>query len=450
MSLEHHTITVGAVTKTLAEWGLTSCVVRHRLGGEDEMILTATRDVDRSPIFEAGDELLLEDPDQVNRFRGRALRLRRSAGGGSEVHTYTVVGPWQYLKEVTYLQSAKFNADPEVIAVDLVPEETARVILHRNPETAAKWNMRQQVEDALQFAKDAGAPIAFNVSGVPTTEPPEDQALDQRVADVVRRSLGWAPHIGCRWDYSTPLPVLRFGDTVDGTEFESRTVDLTEVTEWTGDERWDLLCPEFEICYIGQNQATSEDQTITWLTVHRDVSTVENGAFGRQVSTVVLRGYVWDGSQWTSPEPRPADGLAASLHKAFKQLFYELAWTVQGQEVDWTAQPGERWDVTGVTAGYEEAQSVAQEIVRDIGAGTTSIQAGPPSYLGLADRLALLVPNRIRGVSNSAGESTYGMKPPEADEEEPGYTETQVRAMVLDGTSFAPASGYIMWKPATP
>jgi hypothetical protein len=356
-------------------------------------------------------------------------------------HVIRCVGPMEYLRGVPYEQEHKFPEDPDDVTSALETQTTTRVILARSPSTGASVFLRNQVADALDCAIAGGAPITYSTTNLPTQQTPEDQALDLRCADVIARMLRWAPHIGCRWDYQgAGAPKLRFGNTTatsisgDGFGFQTRTI--VGVAEFSGELRNDLLCPEFEICYIYENRATADGQTVKWRTIHRDISTVANGGFGRNVSTVVLRGAIFDGAEWGSAEPKPPDGLAALLHKAWSVPFFEMSWTERDQDVNWDYIVGEQWDVSGVAASaFADAKSVCQQIVRDIGAGTTSLTCGPATFLGLSDRLALLIPNRTRNQSRAAGESQYGFEAPDEDADEgEATTAIQVAKQESDGT----------------
>lgn len=456
MSRRQHAIDIiGGATKTLQEWRVLSCVTRHRLGGEDVMELVIDREVGEALPFEPFSRLRLLDPDGQPRFVGRVLEPQRQASVGAQTVSIGVAGAWSYLMADTYQQDAFFAVDPAVESPVTGLQPVGRVILNRDPATGEKIKIAPQIAAALDYSISEGAPIEYETARIPDVEAPEDQAVDLRVSDVIRRCLGWAPHVGCRWEYGGLKPKLIFDDTIDPSPFAGgfaeREIAVTDVDGGQdglqGRPRYDLLCPEFRIVYIYE----TEFSNVRWNSLAQDISTAPAGsdaenAYGRQISTVVLRGSVWDGTNYSAPEERPPNGLAASMHKAYRSLFYELGWSQTATEVDWTAAPGDLFSVTG-TYDFAEARSVCQQITRDIQTGRTSFQCGPPVFLGLADRIALLVPNRIRGQSNAAGESTHGFRDRKKPEPE-GYTEKQVRAMVRDGDSFVPSSGYVMFKAA--
>ena len=87
---------------------------------------------------------------------------------------------------------------------------------------------------------------------------------------------------------------------------------------------------------------------------------------------------------------------------------------------------------------------------------TDTLLSKQPSWMGMNAPVPAHIPgssipqrnpvfpgNQITyGDQGGGGGSEAGSGVPE------GYVGKQVRAMILDGTSYTPASGYVLWKPA--
>lgn len=416
--MQAHTLQYQTTIRTLAEWGIESCVVESELGlSGGRMTLTLQRAIDAADLWPAFATLTLRDPSGVVRFIGLSINPPRKASSEEEVRSYQIVGLGSYFEWTTYKQLASFATDVENPSSPTGARYVSRLILNRNSVTGAALTIKQQMELILEYVVSTrGAPIAYSSMHLPTINAPENEVLDLRANDAMEAELAWCPHIGARWDFSGLEPTLTFADVVDGSTWGTRVLRLAGGPEnWEGVPRFDLLSPQVRIDYIGQAQAGTEPRVVKWLTLHSDISTVSNGAWGAEEMTIVLRGLVWDGETYTAGEPRPPDGLAASIHKAYSRLYYDMTWSTVGEEVDWAPQVGEQWIVDGAGAGFATAQAVCQRITRDIGAGRTSYACGAPAHLGLGERLDLLRANRLRGISVSAGEMTYGFAPPDAD-----------------------------------
>ena len=427
---DHHTLQIGATSQTLVEWGVTSCVVRaNNLRGDQMEFVIPVDDVSAAPIASFGTTIRLYTPDGVCGFVGTCGEPIPEISGDKEAHRYIVRGPSWRLERCTYQQPWRFPADvpDELIGPDteMYEEEVSLVTLFRNYADGTKVDLEDQLVDGInqgisQLTAE-GFAISASVEYIPAVSPPEDQKRDLSVLDLIECCLRWCPNVLARWDYSSGTPVLRFsrtlafnpttgvaGVSVSGLGLSTRTLPVTALRECKPVPLDEQCIAYLEIAYLIVDTAVTEDDTtIIWRRVERDVSPGGVG-FGTQTITVELRGVVYDGEEYTDPEPRPPDGLAAELHQAFGRVWWDLELTKVAQEVVWDYQIGEAWNVSGIGSGPAAANSVCQEIVRDIMLGTTSISTGAPSHLGLDDIMALLMANRVRTVPSKAGDQQYG------------------------------------------
>lgn len=476
MSLQHHTLTNGATTRTLADWNIVSCVTKHQLGGDDTLQFTVAGELDDS-LFPVFAQITLRDPGGVVRFSGVLVSVSRKAKGVSQERVYTCESPSYYLRRAVYRQqwwfvtnpldfddvptiAAALKSDPSALSSRFGLDWTSQVILNRT-NTGAVVSLRDQVVAILDFiVTQETAPIGYDATGIPgTIRPPISQQTDQRVLEALRNQLQWVPHINWRWEYGGDTPVMLFGDTTAGGAFimpgqvsAVRTLDLTGdnpyAIEFAGDPRWDLLSPGVEITYIyGTNTVDPDDET-TYARVrglHRDTSPiVANGSYGIERLTCVLQGdivnYVAGIRYVTDGEPVPPDGLAAAMLTAYSRSYYELKFSTKATEVDWTAGVGERFNVTGAQPDFEAAEAIVQVITRDIGAGVTSWQCGPPTQLAFNTRLELLRASRLRKLGEDSGAQQHGLERPGRTDPPPALnldflTFVEVAVCKEDGTA---------------
>jgi hypothetical protein len=456
MSLLQHTLTNGATTKTLAEWGIVSCVVKHQLGGDDTLDFTVSGEIDQQ-LFPAFAAIVLKDWLGLVRFSGVLTKSSRTAKGSSQERTYSCEGPSYYLRRAYYRQQWYFltepsdfddvaalvealKSDPDSLLSHFGLEWTGQVILGRT-NAGASVNLQAQVKAALDYTiAEEGAPIAYNLGALPALQLPWAQQNDIRVLDVIRNQLRWVPHFNWRWQYPSDgtQPFALFANTTAGDGFivegqvsAVRTLDLRGenplAVDFMGDARWDLLSPQVELTYIyGTNTVDVDDET-TYARVrliHRDTSTfVANGAFGIDRATIELQGdivnYVGGQRYTTSGQVVPADGLAQAMHTAYARPYFDLRFSTKNVEVDWSCAVGERFNVIGALASYATCEAIVQTITRDIGAGTTSWECGPPSQLGFSDRFAMLQAARLRKIGQDTGGQQNGLTKPSDNQPPP-------------------------------
>lgn len=408
MSLENHTLAVGGAVASLKDWGVKSAVMVHRLGGEDELRLTLAQEIDTTAMFAPFAEAVLRAPDGSVQFTGTVLNHQVQAAPGAERHAFTIVGPWYFLDRVIYRQQANFPLDLNDLTSRLTQEYISMVTLNRVLTSGATMTIAEQIDDALAYAVAAGAPITHSIANVPAARPAMDQQTDLRCSDVVRRQLLWCPHVGCRWEYAAGARHLVF-ESVTGGAWPARFVDVQggELEGFSGSARYDNITPSLRINYISLNRQEIDGTPVTWREITVDESTTPNGAFGTMDMTIELAGAVYNGTDTTAAEEVPA-GIAALLHHAFAEPAYDLDFTYIGAEVNWQYKVGERWNVLNGGTRFVAANGFAQEIVRDIGAGTTTLKCGPASQIGLGSLLDLIRASRLRRKPVTMGSDTYG------------------------------------------
>jgi hypothetical protein len=462
-AIAHHELQIGETRQTLKAWGITDCTVAYAALRGDTLTFRQPADVGTdAAIASKGDLVKLYDPSGACRFVGYARTPKPVVNGDEEAYEFTVRGADEWLERIPFTQTWKVPAaepgDPVGTGTLMTTVNVAQVILFRNGTSGAKVDLYDQLEailsQAVTYCDDRGRTLQYDLSHIPkdtspftdttNVEPPEDAKRDLSILDAIESCLRWVPYVTARWDYTSGWPKIRFsaarainnagelivGGEILGEGFTARTADVSEVTPSAGAEVTtgiaavpldDRCVKKVTISYLYRSEVAENEEgdgPYPWQRVSQDVSNVDNGEFGEILITPALRDLVWNGVVWTDPEPQPPDGLARALHQAFARVWWKFDILRTGQEVNWDYLIGEGWNVDGLGSGPDEANAVAQQIVRDVMTGTTRIVCGPPSHLGYDDLLALLLPNRLRTMPTKAGDQQYGFGEPEKKAED--------------------------------
>ena len=159
---------------------------------------------DSAPLFSFGDACIIRR-DATRWFYGVVTDIRRAAAPDDERLLYTVSGPFWHLEQCIYQQT--WTVWDSGLAA-LVTTDKARVILNRDNVTGAAITSAAQIQAAVQYAIDKGAPIQLGTvdSGLYI---PWEEVVDLSCAEVIFRMLRWAPDCVAWFDYSTtPYPTF--------------------------------------------------------------------------------------------------------------------------------------------------------------------------------------------------------------------------------------------------
>lgn len=386
MSLANHSLTVDGVSKTLQEWGAVaaSCTVASQgIGHNDSLSVQIPRDFDDGFVFRPFANCILLDPEGNPRFHGVLVKLPVTASDSTQSHTYVFRDPWEYLQGIVYRQSIMVPLDPTVADSTLITAPLSKVILNVDNTTGAQVSVGDQIIKAMEYAIGAGAPVGYFIPSLGELGilPPADQQTDMFVGDVIDSQLRWIPAVTAFWDYSLPVPAMRFTKSL-----LTRVVQATDMEQFSADPRHDLLVRKLSINILNR-QTVSAAPGIIWITVPTQDSVVENGSFREINMCIELR----------EDDPPIGSGLAAALHAPFSQLTWQMTCQFVGQDVNWDYQVGESWVVPNVRGLSDGATGIVQQITRDLANGRTTVQCGYPRHLGLSDLLALVRKTRQRG-----------------------------------------------------
>ncbi len=108
-------------------------------------------------------------------------------------------------------------------------------------------------------------------------------------------------------------------------------------------------------------------------------------------------------------------GLAAMLLGSINAVHWQGRFQLLAEECSGDIHPGNVLDLTGGLAAWDGMRAAIQQVTFDLDMGRTSLQFGPPEYLGLADYISLLNANRTRVTHYSADSRSTGKSSSGAD-----------------------------------
>jgi hypothetical protein len=449
VSFQDHKLKIGegGALQTLAELGVNQCTVRAaNLTGLVMSMTVAGELATGTPLLEYGDHVRLYSAAGTCVFIGIAMVPEPVIEETRQEVRYRVESIAFLLQRINYKQNWRFPAEvpDEFIGpeTEMTQALVSLVTLFRHYADGTKRSVYDVLDDALaQAVTKAGLQgwtITYDLSHVPNhtipgtdqsnVQPPEDERKDPTIQDVVEACLRWVPYVQMRIDCSNGTPTIRFsaapaietsglgaglvipGGRVHGAGFVTRVADVSQLTGAKATPLSDRFVNTISIHYlITYETENGEGQKIMWRNIEMDTASANNGALAELEITVPLRLPVWNGAAYTKPEQRPPNGIARALLQAYARVWWQYELEYTDYYPRWELRVGEGWRLNGLGAFGSDALSVAQEIVWDVGTGTTTIVTGAPAHLGYGDLAALFLANRLRNVPLRAGEQQYGM-----------------------------------------
>lgn len=168
---------------------------------------------DQPPLLAYRDDITIwknEGVTSTRVFRG----LRRTApsfmGATAESISYTVEGPWGWLKRRQLLQNAAVPpVDGDGNTVDGPPNMVPQgLVILGQDDSGATVNLAQALHTVLQAATAAGVPITIGAIEGFDFASGWDWMRDVTIADAIIRLLQVCPDAVGEWDYSTEKPTI--------------------------------------------------------------------------------------------------------------------------------------------------------------------------------------------------------------------------------------------------
>lgn len=212
---------------TFSSRGLTN-VVRERFNmATDRMTFEAAgRGIDQDLLF-TFDQAVDVKRDGVSFFKGRAGRTPISGAPTSEGHAYEILGPWDQLERLTFMQrwmSGYWRDETWVSEL----RYKSRCVLGQG-EDGASLSLGQVISSVIDYAISCGVLI---LKGTIDDGPfvPWEEVVDLSCAEVIRRMARWVPGSVGYFDYTQLAPAFNFR-TISGSAPVTLSVsDLTEVS----------------------------------------------------------------------------------------------------------------------------------------------------------------------------------------------------------------------------
>jgi hypothetical protein len=163
---------------------------------------------DQEPLLAYKDDITIwknEGVTSTRVFRG----LRRTAptfmGATAESISYTVEGPWGWLKRRPLLQNAAVPPTEGIGPPNMVPQG---LVIFGQDDSGVTVNLAQALHTVLQQAVSYGVPITIgNIVGFDFASG-WDWMRDPYCADAIIRLLQVAPDAVVEWDYATVNPTI--------------------------------------------------------------------------------------------------------------------------------------------------------------------------------------------------------------------------------------------------
>lgn len=203
------TLKNAGTTKTLESWGLSADLVR-RLGhcSEDSVVVSAPGlGPADAPLFAFESKCEIYR-DAVLWFTGWAMGPVISGNSGDVRHSYKLVGPWYWLKQIIYGVTWKHwngSAFDDITTTEVFltyDDDGSRLSTGGTINRALEW------ANTVWAAGHSGAPLLTIGTLDPDLAVPSEQITDWTVAAVLTNMLGWHPGAVGFFDYSTSPPTF--------------------------------------------------------------------------------------------------------------------------------------------------------------------------------------------------------------------------------------------------
>jgi hypothetical protein len=416
----------GAVTQSLADWGITTESVSlafNSLDPDHFSFAVEESDVLADPTFAYGDLVTLYK-DTTPWFIGTIRQIPAAGSAQSETNRYIAYNIWWELDHLVYEQSRYFV---DVTFATLTGIDTTQVVLGQD-NYGTKITTAAQIDALIAFAVTAGVSFtgATSFTGV---IPPYEEARDISVANAIKRMCSWTPDLVCRVVYSSGAPVLTFLRRSDATTYTFDLLGVSNLLSWQISARNDLVPAGVVFKFLGGIINPSDGNRYTNVTTQTAGTTSGVGVIKSSISLAGVGG--------DNPEAVPA-GLAAAYYGALSTVFYEGELRLKAQEVGGDIRPGHRINFSNGRTAWATAQALVQSVTEIPYDGETIVSFGIPSFLSLADLMALnkrlnqvIMGNRsglsqIRTADGLAGDpSNHAVTPslPTTDPSAGGYVE---------------------------
>lgn len=203
-----------------------ACV--FRAGAVDEFRFSLPGAADAAPVFAPFSAVTLAK-DSTTWFRGVVTGVAREERAEGGRHAYTVSSNLWWLGEIVYEQLWNAVADPDDSEPVFIEQPSSRVVLGQGEEGAPVM-ARAALEEILDFAIAAGAPLAREVDAALNAPIPWEEARDRTCLEAVWAVLRWFPEMVLRVDHSTNPATVRIGPAGADTAIDPEAPEVESLT----------------------------------------------------------------------------------------------------------------------------------------------------------------------------------------------------------------------------
>lgn len=407
-------------TRSLEEWGIKSAertLVNQALDtvtlgfGRQDLLGGSQFDGGETLVISRSEELAPDNFAVSTWFRGRIIGELRGAYGASEGLSVELGGPWWYLENLIYTQTAKFYpgegspvlvsdpANPYVQTLEwpTVPKVTSEIVLNEN-EARERIDARDTIIGVVAYAIAKGAPIAVGTID-PGIAMPREAIKDATCAELILKSLRFMPNHTAWWDYSVDPPALNIR-TRDNRP--TLTIDLfdeeTEQVELNANHA--AVRNGVTINYVRKHQALEGFQL---LTLDKEQAGPDPEGIGALIFTIELYGGytvllrkadptasppVGAIIEYVPPEPAPF-GIAGTLYAAWARTPFEGRLSMVREELAAVAWLSQTLRIANGNPAWADAVMDIQQVTETL-PGRIEFTIGPPAQLGPDDLVALV------------------------------------------------------------
>lgn len=266
------TITLGATTKTLAEWGVSSMVRERRNQQADRLLFTLEgfSISDDAPF--AVDDVITMKYGTTKWFVGRCKRPVAAASGTNEVLQYEAENVWGELERRYFQQSARQYVGMVADVETYETYYTSHVILFASanvaydPDLDGKATLGMVIKEVLDYAIAQGASVQYVGAELTalTIIGPARALPDPRCADALREALRWCPDLVVWFDYTTSPATIHFTPRASMSQVSLNLGDAEHgVTNVAVAPRDDLGVPFVYIKFEVRNQLDGK----SWISI---------------------------------------------------------------------------------------------------------------------------------------------------------------------------------------
>ena len=212
---------------TFAVSGLTN-VSRERFNmATDRMTFEAAgRGIDEALLF-TFDQIVEVKRDGKPFFYGKAGRTPINGVPNSEGHAYEILGPWDQLERLTFMQrwkSGSWVGDSWVSEM----RYKSRCVLGQS-ESGDAISLGEVISSVISYAMVCGVKISIGtIDNGPNI--PWEEVVDLSCAEVIRRMARWVPGSVGYFDYSSTVPAFNFVSISSSKAVTLSVSDLSSVS----------------------------------------------------------------------------------------------------------------------------------------------------------------------------------------------------------------------------